>query len=209
MATKFEHPCSIALPTFSKPSSNASAVKIAEQWLAKFNTVLSSSKWDDVSQLSSVFHQDCWWRDHCALSWDIRTIHTLGKLFEFLGPKINSLGFRDTTIRKSGFGTPSLAAVAPGISWVESFFTFSTAVGTGEGVLRLTPDSQGDWKCYVLYTSLQELTGHEWAMGKRRPHGGKNTIEGDMAKGNWAERRARQKEFLDEEPVCLVVGAGT
>jgi hypothetical protein len=81
-------------------------------------------------------------------------------------------------------------------------------VGTGEGVLRLTPDPQGNWKCYVLYTSLQELTGHEWAMGKRRPHGGKNTIEGDMAKGNWAERRARKKEFLDEEPICLVIGAG-
>jgi len=45
-------------------------------------------------------------------------------------------------------------------------------------------------------------------MGERRPHGGKNTLEGGIVKGNWAERRARAREFMDEEPVCLVVGAG-
>jgi hypothetical protein len=118
------------------------------------------------------------------------------------------LGFTNASIRKSGFGTPRQASVAEGIDWIESFFTFETAAGKGEGVLRLTPDAQGSWKGYVLYTSLQEIKGHEWLVGKNRPHGGKNTLEGDMAKGNWAERRARKKEFLDEEPVCLIIGAG-
>jgi hypothetical protein len=204
---QFDHPRSITLPTFPKPPPSSSATEIARAWLSKLTTVLNG-KWSDVSELSSVFHQDCWWRDHCALSWDLRTIHTLGDLYNFLSPKTATLEFSNAKLRTTGFGTPNLVAVTDSISWVESFITFETATGRGEGVLRLTPDAMGNWKCYVLYTSLGEIKGHEWAMGKRRPHGGKNTIEGDMKHGNWAERRARKREFLDEEPVCLVIGAG-
>lgn len=142
------------------------------------------------------------------MSWDLRTLRSLPKLYNFLAPKVGSLGFSNAKIRESGFGIPSQVTAAEGIEWVESMFTFETATGRGEGVLRLTPDSQGNWKAWVLYTSLQEIKGHEWAFGKRRPHGGKNTIEGDMAKGNWAERRVRKKDFLDEEPTCLIIGAG-
>lgn len=204
-STQFDHPRSVALPTFPKPACSTAAAEVAQSWLDELTKVLAGK---DASHLSSLFHKECWWRDHCALSWDLRTIHTIFKLKEFLSPKLDTLGFCDAKVRKTGFGSPNQASVADGIEWVESFFAFETAVGTGQGVLRLTPDSVGTWKCYVVYTSLQEIKGHEWALGKRRPHGGKNTIEGDMAKGNWAERRLRAKDFLDEEPTCLIIGAG-
>lgn len=208
-STQFEHPRSVALPKFPSPKSTSSPSEIATQWLSELTTVLNTPWDNEISKLSSVFHQECWWRDHCGLSWDLRTLHTLPKLYDFLSPKSSELGFSNAKVREKGFGTPNQAAVAEGMEWVESFFTFETKVGRGEGVLRLTPDSQGRWKCYVLYTALQEIKEHEWAMGKKRPHGGKNTLEGDMKKGNWAERRVRKKDFLDEEPTVLVIGAGT
>jgi hypothetical protein len=67
-----------------------------------------------------------------------------------------------------GVVTPNQVAVAEGMEWVESSFTFKTKVGRVEGVLRLTPDSRGTWKCYVSYTSLPEITGHELLENGRR-----------------------------------------
>jgi len=61
----------------------------------------------------------------------------------------------------------------------------------------------------MVYTALYDIKGHEEAAGQNRPHGGKNQLEGGIIKGNWFERRERAKDFMDDEPTVLVVGAGT
>ncbi|KAL2674474.1 hypothetical protein IWX47DRAFT_880145 [Phyllosticta citricarpa] len=63
----------------------------------------------------------------------------------------------------------------------------------------------GQWKGYMVYTTLEEIKGHEEQIGHRRPHGGRNSLVGG---GNWAERREREKEFVDEEPTVICIGAG-
>ena len=75
-------------------------------------------------------------------------------------------------------------------------------------MLRLVQGNDGIWKGYMIYTALQELKGFEEKIGARRTHGGNNSLIGGAIKGNWLERRERQKEFLDEEPTVLIVGAG-
>jgi hypothetical protein len=87
-------------------------------------------------------------------------------------------------------------------------FFFETEFGRGAGFLRLTPDAEGTWKAYVVYTSLQELKGFEEPLGPKRVYGTLDSMPGGPSKGNWFERRQRQVEFLDEEPQVLVIGAG-
>ncbi|KAF2665642.1 FAD/NAD(P)-binding domain-containing protein [Microthyrium microscopicum] len=202
--TQFSNPHSVPLPVFGKlqPSSPQ---HVASEWLSKFESVVTNG---DASRLGDVFHEDCWWRDLLSMSWDYHTLQGLSKVKTFAQTRMSSAGFKNFKLREQGAFTPAQAKVTDTLSWVESIFSFETSIGRGQGVLRLTPDADGAWKAYIVYTSLQELKSHEWATGANRPHGGKNTLEGGIIKGNWVERKQRQKEFLDNEPTCLIIGAG-
>ena len=204
MATQFQLRNSIPLPSFPKPPP-AVANQVAEEWLAKFASVLRGG---DVSLLHTVLHDESWWRDALVISWDYHTVHGLAKIASFLQHRLSDIGFANLKLREQGAFTPNQVTVTKEIGWIESIFDFDTAIGVGRGILRLTADADGNWKAYTIYTSLQELKGHEWNLAKRRPHGGKNTLEGGIIKGNWYERRQREKDFLDEEPTCLIIGAG-
>ncbi|KAH8648890.1 putative flavin-containing monooxygenase YUCCA3 [Tricladium varicosporioides] len=178
---------------------------IAQQWLTKFENVLQSN---NVANLSTVMHQDSWWRDMFAISWDIRTIHGLDKLSTYFSENLAHAAPTNLKLRETGKFAPNKQTPIEGLEWVESMFDFETKVGRGCGMLRLVQGSDGTWKGYMIYTALQELKGFEENAGDRRPHGGNNSLEGGAIKGNWLERRERQKQFLDEEPTVLIVGAG-
>ena len=71
----------IQLSMLSKPSidvgiNEVSPVKIATQWMDKFEAVLNTN---DASQLADIMHSDSWWRDMLALSWDLRTLQGIEK----------------------------------------------------------------------------------------------------------------------------------
>jgi hypothetical protein len=180
-------------------------VSVAQQWLSKLETILKNN---DVSALSTVMHQDSWWRDMLAVSWDIRTLHSLDKLLLYFSDNLAHTEMHNLKLRTTGKFAPNLSSPIEGLEWVESMFDFETKVGRGSGMLRLCQGSDGAWKGYMIYTALQELKGNEENAGLRRPHGGNNSLEGGAIKGNWLERRERQKEFLDDEPTVLIIGAG-
>jgi hypothetical protein len=94
------------------------------------------------------------------------------------------------------------------VQWIESMFDFETKIGRGSGMIRLVQDGAAGWKAYMVYTALQELKGYEERTRLNRPHGGNNSLGGGSMKGNWHERREREKEFLSEEPAVIVIGAG-
>ncbi|KAF2085830.1 putative flavin-containing monooxygenase YUCCA3 [Saccharata proteae CBS 121410] len=212
LATESVH--TIQLPRFSNPTpeeasvsaaSSISPKEVAAKWLSSFASVLAGG---DVSKLSTVLHADSWWRDQLAMSWDLRTLHGIPKLSEFLTrslPQAQPYNFRLT---ESGKFAPGEKTPVEGLDWIESMFTFETKVGRGKGILRIVQGKDGAWKGYMVYTALQELKGYEDLAGARRPHGGKNSLEGGVIKGNWYERRQRQIEFLDGEPDVICVGAG-
>jgi hypothetical protein len=180
-------------------------VAVAQQWLSKLETFLKNN---DVSALPTIMHQDSWWRDMFAVSWDIRTLHGLDKLSVYFSENLKHTEMHNLKLRTSGKFAPALSSPIGGLEWVESMFDFETKVGRGSGMLRLCEGSDGVWKGYMIYTCLQELKGYEEHAGWKRPHGGNNSLEGGSIKGNWLERRERQKDFLDEEPTVLIVGAG-
>jgi cation diffusion facilitator CzcD-associated flavoprotein CzcO len=198
-------PHTLTLPrfqTFSKQDDALSPKDIASGFLGKFNTVLQQGS----EQLSSVLHEESWWRDHLMLSWDLRTLHTLAKIQDFLGPRLLDLGFEQW--RLADPFKPSMVSATEGLDWVEFSVDAETKIARGRAIVRLTQGADLEWKAFTIYTCVTELKGYEENVGPRRPLGGKNSLEGGIVKGNWLERRQREKEFPDETPTVLAIGAG-
>ncbi|KAK0647864.1 putative indole-3-pyruvate monooxygenase YUCCA4 [Lasiodiplodia hormozganensis] len=206
----------IKFPTFTKPepalasktpSPPANPTEVASKWLTSFAGALSAA--DLSASLPTVLHADCWWRDHLALGWDLRTVRGLDALKTYVGAGQPRFQLQPTKLADpSNRFAPAVKSPVEGLEWVESMFEWETSVGRGKGMLRLVLDG-GEWKAYMLYTALQELKGFEDKVGVRRPHGGNNSLVGGvMNGGNWTERRERQREFVDEEPQVVCVGAG-
>ncbi|KAE9367489.1 putative flavin-containing monooxygenase YUCCA3 [Stipitochalara longipes BDJ] len=196
-------PKSFSIPT--KQAQAVAPVAVAQQWLTRLENLLKSN---DIASLPSIMHQDSWWRDMLAFSWDLRTIHGLDKLSIYFSENLSHTAPYNFKLKDSGKFAPNVQSPIEGLEWVESMFSFETKVGRGSGMLRLVQGSDGSWKGYMIYTALQELKGFEEKAGDRRPHGGNNSLVGGSIKGNWLERRQRQVEFMDEEPAVLIVGAG-
>ena len=162
----------------------------------------------DISALETLFHKDCWWRDMLALSWDFRTVHGLNDIRTYINRNLPTSQLRNIRLRETGQFKPSMQNAAPGVQWIESMFGFETDLGRGSGVFRLVQDGHAQWKAYMMYTVLQGLKSFEERCHFNRPHGGSNSLVGGAMKGNWEERRQRQKEFVDSEPTVVVIGAG-
>ncbi|KAH0296718.1 FAD/NAD(P)-binding domain-containing protein, partial [Aureobasidium melanogenum] len=201
-------PHDISLSHFKTPkaahnlSTHPSPRSIAQSWLDRFSAVLLSG---NASRLSTVFHQDSWWRDHVALSWDLRTLHGLPAIISFLSPILSSINLRPLSLVPDGEAyAPSIVTPLPELDWIQSIFTFETSTGRGRGFLRLAQAADGDWKAHMLYTALDEIKGHEESTGARRAHGGQNSSIG----ANWFERRQTTYDFVDSEPTALIIGAG-
>ena len=200
----------VQLPKRDKPEvdvgvEEVSPVKIATQWIAKFEAVLNAN---DTSKLASTMHVDSWWRDMLTLSWDFRTLHGIEKITSYVASNQNRVHLHNLKLRSDGKFSPQFKTPASEIVWIESIFDFATDVGTGTGVIRLIEDTDGTWKGCMIYTSLQELNGFKENAGINRPHGGNNSLIGGSIQGNWLECRQRKQEFVDEEPMVLITGAG-
>jgi hypothetical protein len=192
--------------TKAPATATLSPVAIAQKWITSFESALLSG---EVAGFAKVLHQDCWWRDMLALSWDLRTVHGLPNVTSYLSDNLSHTTPHNLRLQETGKFVPAFGTPIEGLEWVESMFDFDTKVGRGSGMLRLVQGADGIWKGQMIYTALQELKGFEDKAGMRRPHGGNESLIGSAAtKGNWLDRRARQLEFLDEEPTVLIVGAG-
>ena len=201
------NPHIIQLPKTPKTTSDVSPDPqiIAQQWLSALEFQISRPENLNIREL---FQAESWWRDMLALDWDMRTVRSAAEIQSFLSkqqPKAKLSKFR---LQDTGKFQPRLEQVVDGLSWISSIFFFETAVGTGTGMLRLTQAENGVWKAYAIYTSLQELDSAQEPLGKRRAEGTNESMPGGLAGGTWIERRNRQKEFLNEEPTALIVGAG-
>ncbi|KAF2642957.1 putative flavin-containing monooxygenase YUCCA3 [Massarina eburnea CBS 473.64] len=207
-----QHPHDITLPTFRTKEVKVSVTEkqeprtIAQTWLDKFSAVLSSG---DASGIANLVHPDSWWRDYLTLTWDLRTIRSGSKITEFLAQNIQATGLTNLRLEDEGKAyAPRFQYPLEGLEWCESMFHFETKSGRGKGFIRLAQGDDGAWKAHFISTSLQELKDHEEIAGHKRPHGGNNSLDGGVIKGNWQDRRDRKKEFLDEEPDVFIVGAG-
>lgn len=194
-------------PSAAKSGAVVDAAKIATSLVASFNQALETK---DFPALSQLFVEDGYWRDHLALSWEFRTVHSPLRILDFLDRCSNSRdGFRLKQITVDDGAPVKAPKIVPidasgSVSGVQFFVQVKTVIGTGLGLVRLVEDD-GQWKIFTLYTRLEELEGHEQAINDRREKGAEHG--GKPGRKNWAEKRESAADYQDgSEPVVLVVG---
>ena len=170
-------------------------------WLDSFGAAMAGA---DVASVATLLTDDCWWRDLLALTWDLGTYAGSTAWTALLSEHLAGsavFGFAPDT----HFG-PRLQATDDGAYWIEGFFYFETPTCTCRGVVRLRPDD-GVWKAWTVMTGVEDIKGHERALGGRRPVGPRH-IPGASTVTNWADRRGEHATFRDREPDVVVIGAG-
>jgi hypothetical protein len=198
-------PASFPLPTKAAKLTNPS--EIADNFILSFNSALKSKA---LLDLSLLFLDNGFWRDHLALTWELRTLQGPPRIYDFLkGAATSRDGFRLWNIAVDASNivrAPKFAPVdADGeVVGVQFFLTIDTVHGTGQGLVRLVEEA-GTWKIFTLYTRLEELKGHEQNIFDRRPIGAEHG--GKPGRNNWADKRAAAIDYADgSEPAVLVIG---
>jgi cation diffusion facilitator CzcD-associated flavoprotein CzcO len=175
----------------------------ADNWLAQFESALAKP---GGGLLKTLFHPDSHWRDVLALSWDIQTVSGADAILRELNAhagRAEPAGFAIDPDRTA----PRMVKRA-GTRAIEAMFKFETAVGRGNGIVRLVPDAvDGDTlKAWTLLTTLEEIKGHEEQLGTARPRG--QSYSRDFRGPNWLDLRKSAADYADRDPVVLVVGGG-
>ena len=183
--TQTLEPDTAGAPTASKAEKRVAA------WLADFETALSAR---DVDRAAGLFATTCFWRDLVAFSWNLTTVEDREGVTDLLR---NTLDHTDP----SGFTTTEPVDEADGV--ITAWIAFETAIGRGEGLLRL--NDEGAW---TLLTTLYELKGHEEPRRVRRPKGVEHGAVRDRR--SWKDQRELDAQELGNtrQPYVVVVGGG-
>ncbi|RDW62447.1 hypothetical protein BP6252_11880 [Coleophoma cylindrospora] len=128
---------------------------IVKGWLANLEEKISQ---DDLGNISSLFIDDCWWRDIVGLSWDITTKRGMSEVSQYLQAQAKKSGFGQLNVIDQGALQPRLSDMG-GLIWIESGFTFVTKTGTGRGIVRLANVGPLQWNAWIVHTNLDELSG--------------------------------------------------
>jgi putative flavoprotein involved in K+ transport len=166
-----------------------------DRWLAEFGEALEAG---DADRAAGMFAEQSFWRDLIAFTWNITTVEGPDGVRDLLAGTLGNT-------RPTGWRTTEEPTEADGIT--TAWIAFETAVGRGNGLLRLRDDGAGP-KAWTLLTALYELKGHEEPAHDRRPMGAEHGINRDRS--SWLERREREAAELGytTQPEVLVVGGG-
>ncbi|HEY1714173.1 MAG TPA: NAD(P)/FAD-dependent oxidoreductase [Solirubrobacteraceae bacterium] len=175
------------MSTTVRPSA---AIEV-EHWLERFDSALQAG---DAAAAADLFAAESYWRDLVAFTWNVRTVEGRDGVTHMLESALPH-------VKPRGWHTTEEPASADGVT--EAWIGFETATGRAGGHLRLI-----DGKAWTLLTALEELKGHEQALGPRRPKGVQHGA--DPERETWLEDRQREAEELGftTQPYVVVVGGG-
>lgn len=179
---------------------------VANELVLAINSYLGKAPSKEAAEgVASLFlDSECYWRDHLALSWDLRTIKGKAEVATFLESNSNVTHVAvDTTTewRKPKFTFLNPAQTTKGIL---CYISIATKLGSGHGVARLVEDGRGGWKIWTFFTTLEELRGFEEPIGPRRGTGAQHGFH--KGRKNWADRRNDEVNFVNNEPDVLIIG---
>lgn len=168
--------------------------QVASEWFEDFS---SSIRANDAQRVSSLFIPDSFWRDILSFTWDIRTF--LGsEIAQFLVDRLRLTNATAFALRNDEYLV--LQRPYPDLAWISFMFDFETDIGLASGIARIVPTSCGQWKAHCMFTNLENLKGHPEMLGPLRNQAPNH--------GKWEAERKREAEFMDADPVVLIVGAG-
>ena len=163
----------------------------ASGWLDAFRSALASG---EIEQASSLFGDECFWRDLVALTWNVKTMEGRDEIAAMLGAQLAAAN--PTIWRISGEPTQSNGVT-------EAWIAFETKLAHGRGILRMK-----DGRAWTLLTAIEELKGFEERKGPSRPMGAAHGVY--RRDKTWLEAKRAEQEALGKEkqPYCVVVGGG-
>ncbi|KAK4182154.1 putative monooxygenase [Podospora australis] len=198
--------------TATTPDAEIDAPALARGVIDQINAALRDN---NIKLIADLFtEKNAYWRDHLALSWDLRTIKGRDEIQQFLtendaSKKLVKVELDDS----SDWRKPQVANFAPAgeVKGVGFYVKFETAQGRGRGVVRLVEEGKkkGNWRIWAFFATLEELKGFEEQLKDKRAAG--VTHGGMPGRKNWEERRREAAEFAaegDKGPEVLVIGAG-
>lgn len=202
-------PGSVNLPfaKLPKPAVDGpvDAYSVAQNVVSTINSSLDKASPKETPEgIASLFLDgNCYWRDHLALSWDLRTAKGQGEIVSFLhNSNLTQISVDTSTEWRRPKVTPfNPKQTSNGILF---YITLTTNLGSGRGVVRLVEDGQGIWKIWTIFTTLEELKGFEEPLGLRRPVG----VEHGAHRGrkNWLDRRNEEVDFVNQDPDVVIIG---
>lgn len=164
----------------------------AREWLASFARDLASK---DSKAIGALFHTDSFWRDMLALQWDFRTHSGRDRIVDAWRKALSQRSVSDVRLDEASVAVFDRKGYGAS---VEAFFTFTTKLGRCRGHLRLLKPTgdDGQWNGWTLFTSLEDIHGHEeLAGGNRRRRAAPQDADA-----------AQSRAFTDLD--VLVLGAG-
>lgn len=193
----------IPLGEFPRSSNNTTSTNpenVAAGIITKLNEAVSKK---DYRAVSNLFLENGYWRDHLCLTWDYHTVKGREKISQFL--QDNGRIVSVEVDKSSSFRAPHVGPIDAfgDVIGVEFFVKVTTDLGSGQGLVRLA-ESDGGWKIFTFFTSLQQLKGHEERVRHHRPRGVEHGLH--PGRQNWQERRIAEVEFKDKEPTVVIVG---
>ncbi|KAL8909356.1 MAG: hypothetical protein Q9171_005075 [Xanthocarpia ochracea] len=191
-----------------KPSEPIDPQGIATAWLDAFNDLLTGHDID----IKDLFLDASYWRDLLCTTWDFHTHHGLPKILSVL--KRSDKGCRLQAMKLDSSSDVKKPTVCPidfhgNLEGVRAFLTLETDFGRGRGLVKLIPDTKdgGKWKVFTLFTTLEELKGHEESVYTRRPTGVDHGA--NPGRLNWQERRNVEANCERSfEPTVVIIGGG-
>ena len=127
-------------PQSVKPAKSIQPSEVAANFVSTFNSALQRNNLLDVSLL---FLENGFFRDHLAVTWQLRTLQGPARIYDFLkGAATSRDGFRIKKIEVDASNTVRAPKLAPfdadgEVVGVQLFLTIDTAIGTGVGMVRL------------------------------------------------------------------------
>ena len=187
--------------TVGVESSPSEVAEAFGSWLTAFAEALESA---DRAAVLDLVDPDCWWRDLLALSWDLGTYHGTERMTGLLDDHLKRAAVTGVEL-VTEFG-PRFVAEADGGGSIEGFFTFQTPQAWCRGVARIH-EVDGTWRAWTVMTGMEDLKGHERALGQRRPTGPRHEV-GATTQRNWKDQRAASAAYQDRDPDVVILGAG-
>ena len=179
--------------------SQTTPYQAVSAWLRDFEAAAAAN---DAKAARALFVDDSHWRDLLAFTWHIDTVNGGDNIGDFLGRTLGDVRPRNFAIADGR--TPPAIVDRAGIETIEAIISFETAVGPCSGVVRLVPNNSGKLGCWIIATSLDQITGHEERIDKHRPTG--KEWSGGFGAENWLDARNRRRAYEDHEPTVLVIG---
>ena len=138
----------------------------ASRWLADFETALVSQ---DAERVAALFHEELHWRDILAFTWYYTPLAGSRQIAARLvaeQSRVNARGFHLPDERCQPRHVKRV-----GIDSLEAIFEFATAIGSGAGILRLSPDADGILKAWRDINDLavdRRARGENWRQPSHR-----------------------------------------